>query len=123
MSSKVDPAPGASIYRACQMGDILRVKEILLEGFPPNEPNAYGCVALHYAVKNVALCAEVLARGVHDEDDEAKVGILCKQVRLLPSKQSMQATCRPNIWVPVSLSPLIRSRRDNHSSRPLSVVI
>lgn len=87
MSSEEDAAAGASIYRACQMGDILRVNEILRRGFPPNQPNAYGCVALHYAVKNAALCAEVVARGVHDEDNganEAKVWILCKQARLLP---------------------------------------
>lgn len=54
---------GASIFRASQTGDILRVKELVTRGIPVNRPNAYGCVALHYAVKNAAECATVLARG------------------------------------------------------------
>ncbi|CAN0421908.1 unnamed protein product, partial [Ectocarpus sp. 13 AM-2016] len=40
---------GASIFRASQTGDILRVKELISRGVDVNRTNAYGCVALHYA--------------------------------------------------------------------------
>ncbi|CAM9311106.1 unnamed protein product, partial [Ectocarpus sp. 6 AP-2014] len=54
---------GASIFRASQIGDILRVKELISRGVDVNRTNAYGCVALHYAVKHAADCAAVVARG------------------------------------------------------------
>ncbi|CAN0207243.1 unnamed protein product, partial [Ectocarpus sp. 12 AP-2014] len=54
---------GASIFRASQTGDILRVKELVSRGVDVNRTNAYGCVALHYAVKYAAECAAVVARG------------------------------------------------------------
>lgn len=53
----------ASIYSASQTGDILRVKHLVSRGFPVNHPNTYGCLALHYAVKNAAECAKAVARG------------------------------------------------------------
>ena len=62
---------GASIFRASQTGDILRVKELVRRGTPVNRPNAYGCVALHYAVKNAADCTTVVARGGDTAGDEA----------------------------------------------------
>ncbi|CAM9591645.1 unnamed protein product [Ectocarpus sp. 12 AP-2014] len=54
---------GASIFRASQTGDIIRVKELISRGVDVNRTNAYGCVALHYAVKHAAECAAVVARG------------------------------------------------------------
>ena len=62
---------GASIFRACQTGDILRVKELVTRGIPVNRPNVYGCVALHYAVKNAAECATIVARGGYTAGVEA----------------------------------------------------
>lgn len=64
----------SSIFRASQTGDILRVKELIGRGFPVNRPNAYGCIALHYAAKSAAECATVVARGGDEPGaDEAKV--------------------------------------------------
>lgn len=54
---------GASIFRASQIGDILRVKELISRGVGVNHANPYGCVALHYAVKHAAESAAVVARG------------------------------------------------------------
>ncbi|CAM9623267.1 unnamed protein product, partial [Hapterophycus canaliculatus] len=54
---------GASIFRACQTGDILRVKHLVSRGVGVNRANSYGCVALHYAVKHAAESAAVAARG------------------------------------------------------------
>lgn len=68
---------GASIFRASQTGDILRVKELVTRGIPVNRPNAYGCVALHYAVKNAADCATVVARGGDTAGDESSK-VWCK---------------------------------------------
>ncbi len=53
---------GASIFRACQTGDIFRVKELVSRGYLSRR-NPYGCTALHYAVKHAAECAVVVARG------------------------------------------------------------
>lgn len=65
---------GASIFRASQTGDIVRVKELVARGTPVNRANAYGCVSLHYAVKNAADCATAVARGSDDpEADRSKV--------------------------------------------------
>lgn len=61
--SKEGIVAGASIFRASQTGDILRVKELISRGIPVNRPNVYGCTALHYAVKNAAECAKVVAHG------------------------------------------------------------
>lgn len=65
---------GASIFRASQTGDILRVKKLIMKGTSVNCPNAYGCVPLHYAVKNAAECATVVARGGREQGaQESKV--------------------------------------------------
>lgn len=70
---------GASIFRASQTGDILRVKELISRGISVNRPNPYGCVPLHYAVKHAAECAAVVARGGDGATaDQSKVGVpLC----------------------------------------------
>lgn len=57
---------GASIFRASQTGDILRVKDLIAQGVHVNRTNAYGCVPLHYAVKSAAECALIVARGSDD---------------------------------------------------------
>ncbi|CAM9418210.1 unnamed protein product [Chrysoparadoxa australica] len=54
---------GPSIYRACQCGNIMRIKELVRKGAPVNRANAYGCTALHYAVKHAADSARVVAKG------------------------------------------------------------
>lgn len=65
---------GATIFRASQTGDIIRVKELVGRGVPINRANVYGCVSLHYAVKNAAECATVVARESNDPDaDGSKV--------------------------------------------------
>eukprot|EP00903_Cladosiphon_okamuranus_P005470 g5455.t1 len=61
--SKEGRVSGASIFRASQIGDILRVKELISRGVSVNRANPYGCVPLHYAVKHAAECAAVVARG------------------------------------------------------------
>lgn len=65
---------GASIFRASQAGDILRVKELITRGVSVNRTNAYGCNALHYAVKHAADCATRVARGGEEQiSDGVKV--------------------------------------------------
>ncbi|CAM9471343.1 unnamed protein product [Scytosiphon promiscuus] len=61
--SQAGQVAGASIFRACQTGDILRVKHLISRGVGVNRANSYGCVALHYAVKHAAESAAVAARG------------------------------------------------------------
>lgn len=61
--SQAGQVAGASIFRACQTGDILRVKHLVSRGVGVNRANSYGCVALHYAVKHAAESAAVAARG------------------------------------------------------------
>lgn len=65
---------GASIFHASQIGDIMRLKELIAQGVSVNRANAYGCIPLHYAVKNAAECAAVVARGGDEiNSDGAKV--------------------------------------------------
>lgn len=75
---------GASIFRASQTGDILRVKELISQGVSVNVANPYGCVPLHYAVKHAAECAVVVARGGDGAAaDQSKVRVpLCCCLKL-----------------------------------------
>lgn len=69
-----DSIDGASIFCASKAGDILRVKELISRGVDVNGTNAYGCAPLHYAAKNAADLAMVVARGSDETtDDHSKV--------------------------------------------------
>ncbi|CAM9607563.1 unnamed protein product, partial [Discosporangium mesarthrocarpum] len=54
---------GASLFKACQLGDIQRVKKLLRKGAPVDCPNAYGCTPLHYAVRAAAERSKLVAQG------------------------------------------------------------
>lgn len=74
----------ASIFRASQIGDILRVKELISRGVGVNRTNPYGCVALHYAVKRAAESAALVARGgdgAEADQSKASSGVIAVRNR------------------------------------------
>lgn len=83
---------GASIFRASQTGDILRVKELISRGVSVNRANLYGCVPLHYAVKHAAECAAAVARGGDGASaDQSKVSPLGAPLSLSAFRQACGA--------------------------------
>lgn len=85
---------GASIFRASQTGDILRVKELIARGVQVNRANAYGCVPLHYAVRNAAECAAIVARG---SEETSRDGSKVRPVSLYCRFQNIGSMLVPRI--------------------------